>query len=754
MIRFDRLTKGAQEALASAQELLRALRHNQLDVEHLLRALAAQEGVGQEILKAMGVDIPRLIWDLDRTLGQRPQVEGAALMTVYITPRLDEVFRAAEAEARRLKDDYVGVDHLLIAIARDPDPELSRLLSRHGITPDAVYTALHRVRGAQRVDSPASEERYQILKRYGVNLTELARRGELDPVVGREEELARLIQVLLRRRKNNPVLVGEPGVGKTAIVEGLAQRIAKGQVPQALREKEIVALDMGALLAGAKFRGEFEERMRAVLREVEASGGRVILFIDEFHTVVGAGGAEGAIDAANLLKEPLARGKLRLIGATTLDEYRKYVEKDPALERRLAQVYVREPTPEETVEIMRGLREKLEEHHKVRIQDAALEAAARLSARYIAERFLPDKAVDLLDEAAARLRVRHPDEAELTVTEEDIAQVVHQWTGIPVHRLLEEERDRLSRLEEVLHARVVDQEEGVRKVAEAVRRARAGLSDPRRPLGTFLFLGPTGVGKTELAKTLAEALFGDERALLRIDMSEYMERHAVARLIGAPPGYVGYEEGGQLTEAVRRRPYQVILLDEIEKAHPEVMNLLLQLLDEGRLTDGHGRTVDFRHTLIVMTSNVGSEFFQTAASFEEAERNVREALRQRFRPEFLGRLDEVVVFRPLGPEAVREIARRKLSALAERLSEQGIRLEVTDQALELLVREGYDYHYGARPMARAIRRRVESPLARLLVDGEVKEGDVVRVEARGEELLLVPHPASFARGASNHLDPV
>ncbi|MGC9529864.1 MAG: ATP-dependent Clp protease ATP-binding subunit [Candidatus Bipolaricaulaceae bacterium] len=738
MIRFDRLTKGAQEALHNAQDLLGQLKHNQLDVEHLLRVLAGQQGVGQEILKAMEVDIPRLLWDLDRLLAGRPQVGGSAVGTIYITPRLDEVFQAAEAEAKRLRDEYVGVDHLFIAITRNPGPELSRVLARHGVDPDKVYAALRRVRGEQRVDSPASEERYQILKKYGVNLTDMARRGELDPVVGRQEELQRVIQVLLRRRKNNPVLVGEPGVGKTAIVEGLAQRIAAGDVPQTLRDKEIVALDMGAMVAGSKFRGEFEDRVKAVLREVEASQGKVILFIDEFHTVVGAGAAEGAIDASNLLKEPLARGRLRLIGATTLDEYRKHVEKDAALERRLAQVYVREPTQEETVDILRGLADKLGKHHRVRIAEEALRAAARLAERYIAERFLPDKAVDLVDEAAARLRAARPDEEELEVTPEAIAEVVHLWTGIPVRRLLEEERQRLAHLEEVLHGRVVDQEEAVNAVAEAVRRARAGLADPRRPIGSFLFLGPTGVGKTELAKALAEALFGDERALLRVDMSEYMERHTVARLIGAPPGYVGYEEAGQLTEAVRRRPYQVILLDEVEKAHLEVMNILLQLLDDGRLTDGHGRTVDFRHTMVIMTSNVGSEQFQTQPSFEAAEREVRQALRRTFRPELLGRLDEVVVFRPLPPQAVREIARRKIALLGRRLAEHGVGLEVTEPALEWLVRQGYDAHYGARPMERTIRRQVESPLARMLVEGQLAAGARVQVNATPDGIAIVP----------------
>ncbi len=736
MIRSDRLTQGAQEVLVSAQETLRERRHDQLDVEHLLYALARSEGVGQDILKAVGVTIPPLLRDLDHLLAVRPSVSGSVSQTVYITPRLDEVFMAAEVEAKRLRDDFVGVDHLLIAIVRDDDPSLSRVLAKHGITSDAVYDALFKVRGHQRVDSPESEERYRVLQKFGIQLTEMAKRGELDPVVGRDEEIARLVQVLLRRRKNNPVLVGEPGVGKTAVVEGLAQRIASGDVPRDLENKQIVALDVGAMVAGSKFRGEFEERMKAVLREVEAASGNIILFIDEFHTVVGAGAAEGAVDAANMLKEPLARGRLRLIGATTLEEYRKHVEKDAALERRMAQVYVREPTPEETVQILEGLRDKLEKHHRVKIADDALAAAARLSERYITERHLPDKALDLVDEAASRLRLAASSDEDRVVTEAHIAEIVAVWTGIPVQRLLEGERERLAKLEDRIHERVVDQEEGVRAVAEAVRRARAGLSDPRRPLGSFLFLGPTGVGKTELAKTLAWVLFGDDKAMLRIDMSEYMEQHAVARLIGAPPGYVGYEEGGQLTEPVRRRPYQVILLDEVEKAHPQVMNILLQLLDDGRLTDGQGHTVSFRDTLVVMTSNVGSEHFQTAPSFEEAERQVRETLRRTFRPELLGRLDEVIVFRALAPDTVSQIAARKLATLAARLAEQEIELSWTEAALETLVREGYDYHYGARPMERTIRHRVENPLATMLVRGELKAGSRVTVDAPDGTLTL------------------
>ena len=528
--------------------------------------------------------------------------------------------------------------------------------------------------------------------------------------------------------------MGEMGVLSKSDLE----KIARGEVPQALKDKEIVALDMGALVAGAKFRGEFEERLKAVLREVEAAGGKIILFIDEFHTVVGAGGAEGAIDAANLLKEPLARGKLRLIGATTLDEYRKYVERDRALERRLAPVYVREPTVEETVDILGGLRGKLEEHHRVRFTDAAIRAAARLSHRYISGRFLPDKAVDLLDEAAARLRAHEPDGEELTVTEEDVAQVVELWTGIPVHRLLEEERDRLSRLEEVLHARVVDQEEGVRAVAEAIRRARAGLSDPRRPLGTFLFLGPTGVGKTELAKALAEALFGDDRALLRIDMSEYMERHSVARLIGAPPGYVGYEEGGQLTEAVRRRPHQVILLDEVEKAHPEVMNVLLQLLDDGRLTDGKGRTVDFRNTVIIMTSNIGSHIIQ---EMSESERErmvvaVNEELRRHFRPEFLNRVDEILIFHKLGMEHMKRIVEIQLERLNQLLAQRRITLEASEEAKELLAREGYDPDFGARPLKRTLQRLLQDPLAEKILAGEVADGDHVVLSVEDGTLVI------------------
>ena len=734
MIRFDKMTEGAQELFHEAQDLLTRYKHNQLDVEHIFTVLVTKEGVGRDILQQMGVNLTGLAKDLDVALTGKPSVSGPIAGQIYITPRLDAVVTGAQIEADRLHDEFVGVDHLLLSIGRTTDPKLKRILDRHQISPESIYGALRSVRGEQRVTDRSSEERYQILKKYSTNLTEMAKRGELDPVIGREEEIRRMEQILCRRRKNNPVLIGEPGVGKTAVVEGLAQRIAGDDVTDCLKGKQIVALDIAAMVAGSKFRGEFEDRLKAVIKEIEAAAGKMIVFVDEVHTIVGAGAAEGAIDASNMLKEPLSRGKFQLIGATTLDEYRQRIEKDSALERRLQKVYVREPTLEETIDILQGLRETLEEHHGVKIDDAAINAAARLSERYISDRFLPDKAIDLVDEAASRIRV---DGSSEDVTEAAIAGLVSQWTGIPAERMLEEERTRLVNMEDLLHTRVINQEEGVRAVAEAVRHSRAGLADPRRPIGTFLFLGPTGVGKTELAKALAAFLFGSDTALLRIDMSEYMERHAVARLIGSPPGYVGYEEGGQLTEVVRRRPYQVVLFDEAEKAHPQVMNLLLQLLDEGRLTDGHGRTVDFRHTIIIMTSNVGSEHFQENTSEEQIHEKIRAELKRTFRPEFLNRIDETIIFHPLSEDAILQIVDLKVASLNDRLAEQGVTLSLTEKAKQILSKEGYDSHYGARPLERALKRLVENPLAMKIVSGEIKEGDHITVDAAAMADALV-----------------
>ncbi len=746
MIRFDKMTEGAQEVFREAQDLLSRYKHNQLDVEHIAYVLVSKEGVGRELLQTMGVKPEALAKDLDVLLKSKPSITGPVGGQVYITPRLDSVVTDAQMEADRLHDEFIGTDHLLLAISRTTDPQLRRVLGRHQITPEAIYTSLRDVRGEQRVTDQAAEERYQILKKYSTNLTEMAKRGELDPVIGRGEEILRMEQILSRRRKNNPVLIGEPGVGKTAVVEGLAQRMATGDVPQTLRNKEIVSLDIASMVAGSKFRGEFEDRLKSVIREIEARAGETILFVDELHMLVGAGAAEGAIDASNMLKEPLSRGKFQLIGATTLDEYREHIEKDSAFERRFQKVFVPEPSAEETIQILEGLRETLEKHHQVKITDAAIHAAVALSERYIAERFLPDKAIDLVDEAASRIRVNGTGD---TVNESDIAALVSQWTGIPAERMLEEERSRLTSMEDALHARLVDQEEGVRAVAEAVRHSRAGLSDPRRPIGTFLFLGPTGVGKTELAKALAAFLFGSDQALLRIDMSEYMEQHAVARLIGSPPGYIGYEEGGQLTEAVRRRPYQVILFDELEKAHPQVMNILLQLLDEGRLTDGHGRTVDFRHTILIMTSNVGSEFFQTEASEAHVRQEIEAQLKRTFRPEFLNRIDETIIFHPLSEEAIEKIVDLKIADLNHRLADQDVRVSVTAEARRILTKEGFDPHYGARPLARALKRLVENPLASKIVAGEIEPGATVVVDAAAMSNALVLRLQKRAAGSAS-----
>jgi ATP-dependent Clp protease ATP-binding subunit ClpB len=874
---LNRLTEKSQEALNAAHSLAAKLGQQQMDIEHLLLALLDQEGgLASSLLSKSEVPVEPLKLRVHRELERLPRVSGSGADQIGISSRLNRLITQAEDEAKKLKDEYISVEHLLLAMTGDTGTA-GRILKEFGVTRERLMSALQQVRGHQRVTSPNPEATYEALERYGRDLTQLASQGKLDPVIGRDVEIRRVIQVLSRRTKNNPVLIGEPGVGKTAIVEGLAQRIIRGDVPEGLKNKRVVALDMGALVAGAKYRGEFEERLKAVLKEIQESQGTIILFIDELHTVVGAGKAEGAMDAGNLLKPMLARGELHCIGATTLDEYRKHIEKDAALERRFQPVFVDQPSVEDTISILRGLKERYEIHHGVRIKDAALVAAAVLSNRYITDRFLPDKAIDLVDEAAAKLRTEidsmpaeldeisrrvmqleierealrkekdpasrdrlaklekelaelksegdalraqwqaekqsvqklrdlreqieqtkqqieqakqqydlskaaeleygklfqlnrelklaeeelsrrdgHTQLIKEEVDEEDIAEVVSRWTGIPVSKLLEGEIQKLLHLDEELHQRVIGQDEAVTAVAEAVVRARSGLKDPNRPIGSFIFLGPTGVGKTELARALAEFLFDDERAMIRIDMSEYQEKHTVARLIGAPPGYIGFEEGGQLTEAVRRRPYCVVLFDEIEKAHHDVFNVLLQILDDGRLTDGQGRTVDFKNTIVIMTSNIGSHrilsYRGTFAgdNYERMKEAVLEEMRNHFRPEFLNRVDEVIVFHSLSEEHLKEIVLIQLRRLRDRLSERHLQLELTDAARTHLVRVGYDPAYGARPLKRAIQREIENPLGRLILEGKVRDGETVVVDydsARGR-LTFTPHKTATEQAAA------
>src|SRR5947199_3125985 len=703
---FNKLTLKSQEAVATAQELARRMGNPELYPEHLVLAL-----LDQELPQQLVSDAAALRAEAEAAVRGKASIEGAQ-QHPNVSAQFSRVLDAAAEEAKRMEDDYVSTEHLLLGLDVVPRDEL--------------LAKIQQVRGGQRVTSRDPEETYQALEKFGRDLTQAAEDGKLDPVIGRDEEIRRVIQVLSRRTKNNPVLIGDPGVGKTAIAEGLAQRIVAGDVPEGLKGKRVWALDIGALLAGSKYRGEFEERLKAVLTEIKNAEGELILFIDELHTIVGAGAAEGAVDAANMLKPMLARGELRCIGATTLDEYRKHIEKDAALERRFQPVFVGEPTVSDTIPILRGLKERYEAHHGVRIRDAALVAAAVLSDRYISDRQLPDKAIDLIDEAASRLRMEidsapsEPPMVKEEVDEDDVAAVVGRWTGIPVERLLEGETEKLIHMEERLHERVVGQDEAVSAVANALRRARTGLQDPNRPIGSFVFLGPTGVGKTELARALAEFMFDDEHAMVRLDMSEYQERHTVARLVGAPPGYVGYEEGGQLTEAVRRRPYSVVLLDEIEKAHAEVFDVLLQVLDDGRLTDGQGRTVDFRNSVLIMTSNI-----RNAADLGEF-----------FRPEFLNRIDEIVVFSPLSREQIGEIVELQLGRLRERLAARGISLELTDAAKEAIAEAGWDPAYGARPLKRAIQRLLENPLALRLLEGDFGDGHVIRVDAEGGELTF------------------
>jgi len=815
-MRQERFTEQAQEALAASQELVRQYHHNQWDVEHILLALLRQEqGLVSDILRELGVDVGAVRQKVEAALERAPRVEYEGGQ-VYATPNIQRLLQGAAAEADRLKDEFIGTEHLLIAMSGDDRGEAALILKEAGVDQENVYRALQKLRGGHRVTDARAESKYRSLEKYGRDLTEFARQGKLDPVIGREDEIKRVMQVLTRRTKNNPVIVGEAGVGKTAIAEGLAQKIVADDVPDSLKGRRVVALDMGALVAGSKFRGEFEERLKAVMDEIRQSQGEVILFIDEIHTVVGAGAAEGAIDASNMLKPALAHGELQCVGATTLDDYRKHIEKDKALERRFQPVFIGEPGVEATVEILRGLRPRYESHHKIKISDEALESAARLSQRYISDRHLPDKAIDLIDEAASKLRIdtesAPPEVKSLdkqvkelvneeeaasqrqdyehatqlkserirleeeynkaksdwlqkekisgTVEAEDIAQLISKWTGIPVSQMLEGEAEKLLYMEARIHERLVNQEEAVVAISEAIRRSRAGLKDPRRPIGSFMFLGPTGVGKTELARTLAYFLFDDENAMVRLDMSEYQERHTVSRLIGAPPGYIGYEEGGQLTEAVRRRPYRVILLDEIEKAHPEVFNTLLQILDDGRLTDGHGRTVDFKNAVVIMTSNVGAQLIKRkmsigfAAQTDEArtEAHAYESMKEKvmgevnktFRPEFLNRLDETIVFHELTGEQLRQIVDLMVKDLESRLAERKLGLEMTDAAKSWLAKAGFDPVYGARPLRRAVERYVENPLSTKVLKGEFKEGDTVIVDLVDDELTFTTRVAAEA----------
>ncbi|HYA14043.1 MAG TPA: ATP-dependent chaperone ClpB [Syntrophales bacterium] len=852
-MRFDKFTLKVQEALQEAQNLANKYGHQAVNVEHLLLSFLKQpEGVAAEILKKLGADARRIEAEITNALEKLPKIEGAGADQTYITPRLNKVLDDALIEAARLKDEYVSAEHILVVIAEEKEGAAGKILRSNGITKDNIFRVLVEIRGSQRITDPNPEEKYQALKRYARDFNDLAKKGAFDPVIGRDDEIRRIMHVLSRRTKNNPVLIGEPGVGKTAIVEGLAQRIINGDVPDSLKDKRIVGLDIGALVAGAKYRGEFEERLKAVLKEVTDAQGEIVLFIDEIHTVVGAGAAEGAIDASNMLKPALARGELRCIGATTLNEYRKHIEKDPALERRFQPIIVREPTVEDTIAILRGLKERYEVHHGVRIKDSAIIAAATLSHRYISDRFLPDKAVDLIDEAASRLRIEldsmpaEIDTIERKITQleierqslkndmekttqerrdkidkelselkasmeemkghwgkekeiirkiqfikskieeykaeelnaqregnlakaaeirygklvelnkeldqentrlsdiqkdnkmlkeevdaEDVAEVVANWTGIPVSRMMESDVQKLIHMEERLKQRVVGQDEGIAAVSSALRRARSGLQDPNRPIGSFIFLGPTGVGKTELARALAEFMFDNEQAMIRIDMSEYMEKHSVARLIGAPPGYVGYDEGGYLTEAVRRRPYTVVLFDEIEKAHMDVFNILLQILDDGRLTDGHGRTVDFKNTIVIMTSNIGGQWIHDPSISDEDKRiRTMEALRSTFRPEFLNRIDDIITFRSLTVNDIDRIIDIQIGLIEKRLKERKLTLELTENAKKYIAKSGYSPIYGARPLKRALQKLLVDNLALRILNGTFAEGDHVIVDAK------------------------